>query len=101
VLSRQNILKRDNHQCQYCGATHDLTIDHVLPRSREGKSTWTNLVAACKLCNSKKGDYTPEEAGMPLRRAPFKPTFIFFLREFHGIPHESWLPFLNSKSKSA
>ncbi|MBY0424089.1 MAG: HNH endonuclease, partial [Cytophagales bacterium] len=56
VLSRQNIFKRDGHKCQYCGSTQELTIDHVLPRSRGGLPSWDNLVAACKQCNSKKGD---------------------------------------------
>lgn len=99
VLSRQNIFKRDNHQCQYCGITTDLTLDHVLPRSRGGKSSWTNLVTACKTCNSKKGDLTPEEAQMPLMRKPFKPSFIMFLRDFSGKIEKEWECYLG-KSKS-
>jgi 5-methylcytosine-specific restriction endonuclease McrA len=99
ILSRQNIFKRDNHQCQYCGATNDLTLDHVLPRSRGGKSSWTNLVTACKACNSKKGDLTPEEAEMPLPRKPFKPSFIMFLRDFSGKIEKEWETYLGKKSK--
>jgi 5-methylcytosine-specific restriction endonuclease McrA len=68
VLSRQNVFKRDGHNCQYCGTHQDLTLDHVIPRSRGGLTSWDNLVAACKHCNSKKGDNTPDEANMPLRR---------------------------------
>lgn len=97
MLSRQNIFKRDNGACVYCGTTKNLTLDHVIPRSRGGKTDWTNLVTACKSCNSKKGDLTPEEANMPLPYNPFKPSFIVFLREFSGIGDESWQPFLTNK----
>jgi 5-methylcytosine-specific restriction endonuclease McrA len=99
VLTRQNIFKRDNFQCQYCTMDQDLTLDHVLPRSRGGKSSWDNLVTACKMCNSRKGDYTPEEAGMPLLNSPFKPSFVLFLREFNGAFDENWAPYLGSKMK--
>ena len=68
TLTRQNIFKRDNFECQYCGTKKELTIDHVIPSSRSGAHSWQNLVAACKKCNAKKGDYTPEEAGMLLRK---------------------------------
>lgn len=94
MLSRQNIFRRDGFSCQYCGARHELTIDHVLPRSRGGKSSWTNLVTACKHCNNKKGDLTPEEANMPLRRKPFRPSFVLFLRHLSGPLSEEWIPFL-------
>ncbi|MGD1842723.1 MAG: HNH endonuclease [Thermonemataceae bacterium] len=97
MMSRQNIFKRDRYTCQYCGATKDLTLDHVQPRSRGGKSTWKNLVAACKSCNSKKGDLPPEAAYMPLRRKPFKPSFIMFLRDFQGQVNTDWEPFLGKK----
>jgi 5-methylcytosine-specific restriction endonuclease McrA len=52
-LSRQNVFKRDSYRCQYCGTTKDLTLDHVLPRSRKGRSSWTNRVTACKSCNTR------------------------------------------------
>src|SRR5690606_31121244 len=65
TLTRQNIFKRDNLECQYCGTRRALTIDHVFPKGRRGLDTWTNLGTACKKCNAKKGDYTPEEAKMP------------------------------------
>ncbi|MDX2303017.1 MAG: HNH endonuclease [Microscillaceae bacterium] len=99
MLSRQNIFKRDGGKCQYCGSTKDLTLDHVIPRSKGGRSTWDNLVTACKHCNSKKGDYTPEEASMPLARQPFKPSFIMFLRDFSGPIEENWKPYLGKKYK--
>jgi len=72
-LSRKNILLRDHSRCQYCGKQlppADLTLDHVMPRSRGGESTWDNLVACCKRCNHRKGNQTPEEAGMHLTRHP-------------------------------
>lgn len=94
-LSRQNIFKRDSHKCQYCGSSKDLTLDHVLPKSRGGRTSWDNLITACKLCNSKKGDSTPEEAQMPLRYLPFRPTFIVFVRDFSGQVENDWLPYLN------
>lgn len=97
VLSRQNIFKRDLSSCVYCGNRHDLTLDHVLPKSRGGKTNWENLVTACKKCNSKKGDLLPEEASMPLRHSPFKPSFIMFVRDCSGKLEENWVPFLNRR----
>lgn len=72
-LSRKNILMRDRYTCQYCQKTFpasDMTLDHVVPRSRGGDSSWENLVACCHHCNNKKGSRTPEEAGLKLVRAP-------------------------------
>ncbi len=72
-LSRKNILMRDRYTCQYCHRTMssaELTLDHVVPRSRAGETTWENLVACCHPCNNRKGSRTPEEAGMRLARAP-------------------------------
>jgi 5-methylcytosine-specific restriction endonuclease McrA len=73
ALSRKNILMRDRYTCQYCLRTFnsgELTLDHVIPRSRAGETTWENLVACCHPCNNRKGNRTPEEAGMRLTRAP-------------------------------
>lgn len=72
--TRALIYKRDDGRCQYCGSIHNLTIDHVLPRSRGGKDTWENMVAACLHCNINKGNKTPEEWGTPLSKKP-KPPF--------------------------
>lgn len=93
-MTRLNIFKRDNHSCQYCGSNKDLSIDHVMPRSRGGGSSWKNLVAACKPCNARKGDETPEEANMPLNQRPFKPSYLMFLRDFSGFKYEEWKPYL-------
>lgn len=73
ALSRKNILLRDRNTCQFCGAvfpSSELTLDHVVPRSRGGRSSWENLVACCYRCNNSKGDRTPEEAGLKLARRP-------------------------------
>ncbi len=94
-LSRKNILRRDNHQCSYCGTGKPpLTIDHVVPKSRGGKDMWENLVAACVRCNNKKGDRTPDEASMLLRRKPFRPNHVTFLRKFAGRIEQEWEQYL-------
>lgn len=101
VMSRHNIFKRDGGKCQYCGTNKDLTIDHVQPRSKGGKSTWTNLVTACKKCNSKKSDYSLEKVGMQLRNQPVKPSYLSFLKMSTGAYREEWSPFLDPKRVSA
>ncbi len=80
--SRKGVLARDNYQCIYCGvrpgdtlrgkivAKSDMTVDHLLPRSRGGRDTWSNTASACYVCNHRKGDRLPEEAGMKLRWEP-------------------------------
>jgi 5-methylcytosine-specific restriction endonuclease McrA len=73
AVSRKGVLLRDNNVCQYCGGrlpASELTLDHVIPRSRAGPSTWDNLVACCLACNNRKGNRTPHEAGMRLLRQP-------------------------------
>lgn len=77
-LSRKNLLYRDKFTCQYCGKvlpTAKLNMDHVQPKSRGGKTTWENIVAACIVDNSRKGNKTPEEAGMRLMRQPSAPVW--------------------------
>ncbi len=74
TLNRKNLIHRDNFCCQYCGYKGEsLSIDHVIPRSRGGKDTWENVAAACIECNMKKGNLTPREANMPLKKKPHKP----------------------------
>ena len=72
--SRAGVHARDGHCCGYCGREAN-TIDHILPRSRGGRNTWKNTVAACMVCNQRKGDRTPAEAGMVLRLQPSIPTW--------------------------
>lgn len=79
-FSRHNVYLRDKHQCQYCGKEHSpnyLTFDHILPKSRGGLTTWKNIVTACKRCNQKKGNQTPEEARMPLLSKPHIPKNLY------------------------
>ena len=78
--SKKNIMIRDGFSCGYCGSTYQLTIDHIIPVSRGGKSTFENCVTACRECNNKKGSRTPGEANMFLKRQPYAPTISEFFR---------------------
>jgi 5-methylcytosine-specific restriction endonuclease McrA len=75
-LNRKRIFKRDNNECVYCGSKRNLTIDHIMPRSRGGKNTWSNLVTCCSNCNLKKGNRTPEEASMRMNYKAYEPTIF-------------------------
>jgi len=78
-LTRRLVYARDHYTCQYCGGqfpTSQLTMDHVIPKSRGGQKVWENIVTACKRCNQKKGNRTPEEARMRLRRPPYRPRYM-------------------------
>lgn len=78
AFNRRNVFRRDNGRCQYCGQpAPDLTLDHVVPRSRKGPTSWDNVVACCRTCNSRKRDRTPEEAGMVLLSSPRAPRPVF------------------------
>ena len=97
--SRRNIFMRDRWRCQYCGKTTrdnaKMTIDHVIPRSRGGDSSWTNLVAACSRCNSRKANNTPKECGMKLKKKPQKPSnFQLHISRISKSIIESWHPWL-------
>ena len=94
MLSRKNVLRRDRFRCQYCSGRDKLTIDHVVPKSRGGRDTWENLVAACTRCNNKKGSRTPEEANMRLLRKPFRPSHVMFIRDYVGNLDDTWKPYL-------
>src|SRR4030066_205900 len=95
ILSRKNIIKRDGHRCQYCGTTHaPMTVDHIVPKIYGGLDTWENLVCACIFCNNKKGDRTPEKAGLPLFKKPKRPNHITFIQQFIGISDERWKRYL-------
>ncbi len=93
VLSKENIFKRDGHKCVYCESKYQLTIDHVYPKSRGGKDTWDNLISSCFRCNSRKGDRTPEEAGMKLFYQPYKPSPLHFMCESNKF-REGWETYL-------
>lgn len=100
ILTRQNIFKRDNHLCQYCGSGNDLTLDHLIPRSKGGKSTWNNLVTACKSCNTRKGDQPPEEVGLTLKSKPFRPSYMAFIKTTTKHLREDWKPYLERKASA-
>ncbi len=94
LLTRKNVIRRDSSRCQYCGGRDRLTIDHVLPKSRGGRDAWDNLVAACVPCNNRKGSMTPTEAGMNLDRAPFRPSYVMYIRDYVGSLDDTWKPYL-------
>ena len=91
--TRRGILDRDRWTCQYCGhapGRGNLTVDHILPRSRGGPTSWENCVAACTHCNQRKGNRTPDEANLPLHRRPISP----FLPGMPGVIPDAWVKFL-------
>ena len=97
TFSRRNVFKRDRFTCQYCGrqpGSDELTIDHVLPRSRGGSLSWENCVLACIDCNARKADRTPQQARMPLRRQPVRPEWKP-LYASHGVRIDSWSKFVS------
>jgi 5-methylcytosine-specific restriction endonuclease McrA len=97
-FSRMNILLRDGYVCQYCGKKFkrsELNIDHIMPRSRGGRTSWENVVASCFKCNLRKGGRTPDEANMKLLRVPAKPHQTPFAGLARFIKYEEWKPFFN------
>lgn len=99
-FNRRNIFARDGNLCQYCGhrfPTSELSLDHVVPRSRGGEASWENMVCCCVDCNVKKGGRTPQEAHLKLVRKPVKPKRSPLLSLKLGNPkYESWKTFLSS-----
>jgi hypothetical protein len=91
-VNRARIYKRDNHQCVYCDSKKQLTLDHVIPKSRGGGNEWTNLVTCCFNCNLKKGNRTPEEAKMTMRVKPFVPSLL----NDNGLLNKLWNDYQNS-----
>lgn len=97
AFNKKNILRRDHYTCQYCGRRGErLTVDHVVPRSRGGETTWANVVAACLRCNLQKGNRTLEEAGMALVRLPTPPSFLL---SAHLLRHPHAASFLDAWRK--
>jgi 5-methylcytosine-specific restriction endonuclease McrA len=101
AFTRFNVFLRDRFTCQYCGdafSAHDLTFDHVIPRSRGGRTTWENVVTACSSCNLVKGSRLPAEAGMHPRFHPAQPTTHLLRENGRAFPpnflHHSWRDFL-------
>jgi 5-methylcytosine-specific restriction endonuclease McrA len=75
-VNRTRIFRRDNDECVYCGSTKQLTLDHVIPRSRGGSNSWDNLVTCCHNCNVRKSNKTPQEANMFMTKKPYEPSFF-------------------------
>lgn len=98
AFTRFNVFLRDGFACQYCGRGEDLTFDHVVPRSRGGRTTWDNIVAACAPCNLAKGGRTPAQSGMHPHQSPRRPTHFELVERGRQFPpghlHESWLDYL-------
>jgi 5-methylcytosine-specific restriction endonuclease McrA len=94
-LTKKNVIKRDNHQCQYCGRrTGLMTADHILPKALGGEESWENLVCACHECNNRKGDRSLKQAGMHLSKEPKRPSYFTFVLNEFGRPNAKWRPFL-------
>ena len=97
-LTRRNLFQRDHHTCQYCGSSKDqLSMDHVVPRSRGGSDTWENVTTACLSCNVRKGNRTPKEAGMPLMHVPRRPPSSLSFeatRQIHAGHHQEWAKYV-------
>ena len=97
-LTRRNLFHRDGHRCQYCGASAEqLSVDHVVPRSRGGLDTWENVTTACLPCNVRKGNRTPREAAMPLLRPPHRPLGSFSFeasRQISAGQHGEWAKYV-------
>ncbi len=99
-FNRFNVYSRDRNTCQYCGrrlGRPELTLDHVIPRSQGGRSSWENIVCSCQDCNRRKGGRTPKQAEMALLREPRRPDWTpFVLQSFSSLSHREWLPFLTT-----
>jgi 5-methylcytosine-specific restriction endonuclease McrA len=94
-ITRRAVFARDNWTCQYCGARSNLTVDHVIPRSKGGTSEWTNIVASCAPCNRRKGDHLPAQANMHPKNTPRAPSSTVFIHVASPrIPQawRQWLP---------
>jgi len=101
AFTRFNVFLRDKFACQYCGEpfpTHELTFDHIIPRSKGGRTVWGNVVTACGSCNLLKGNRLPREAHMYPRQAPIQPSSLQLQENGRAFPpnflHESWRDFL-------
>ena len=98
AFTRFNLFLRDEFSCQYCGKKGEMTFDHVLPRCRGGKTTWDNVVAACSLCNLRKGSRDLRSSGMKILKKPSKPSVEALRNKGRKFPpnylHKSWMDFL-------
>jgi 5-methylcytosine-specific restriction endonuclease McrA len=93
-ITRRAVFARDDWTCQYCGSRANLTVDHVIPRSKGGQSSWENIVASCAPCNRRKGDRTPTQANMHPHRAPRTPHAAIFIRVSSPTIPSAWKAYL-------
>jgi 5-methylcytosine-specific restriction endonuclease McrA len=93
-ITRRAVFARDEWTCQYCGSRGNLTVDHVIPKSKGGTSNWENIVASCAPCNRRKGDALPPQAGMRLLRQPRTPSPHVFIRVASPTIPSAWLQYL-------
>lgn len=98
AFTRFNVFLRDRFSCQYCGSKHDLTFDHLIPRSKGGLTTWENVVTACSPCNVRKSDKMPQQADMWPQQKPYAPSLNDLHRNGRQFPpnylHDSWMDYL-------
>ena len=98
AFTRFNLFLRDEFKCQYCGSKGDMTFDHIVPRSKGGRTTWENVVASCQKCNLRKGSKSIKNAGLSLRQKPIKPDPEYLRNQGRKFPpnylHDSWLDYL-------
>jgi 5-methylcytosine-specific restriction endonuclease McrA len=93
-ITRRAVFARDGWACQYCGASSNLTVDHVIPRSKGGSSSWENIVASCAPCNRRKGDRLPRQANMHPRRTPSTPRAEIFIQVASPTIPAAWRAYL-------
>jgi 5-methylcytosine-specific restriction endonuclease McrA len=93
-ITRRAVFARDRWTCQYCGSRSNLTVDHVIPRSKGGSSTWENIVASCAPCNRRKGDRLPEQVGMVPRHKPRDPAPTVFIHVASPTIPVAWRAYL-------
>jgi 5-methylcytosine-specific restriction endonuclease McrA len=93
-ITRRAVFARDNWTCQYCGSRSSLTVDHVIPRSKGGSSSWDNIVASCAPCNRRKGNALPRQAGMQLLRPPRTPSPHIFIQVASPTIPAAWRQYL-------
>jgi 5-methylcytosine-specific restriction endonuclease McrA len=98
AFTRFNVFLRDRFSCQYCGSRRDLTFDHVLPRSKGGRTTWENVVAACSPCNLRKSNLLLKDFDKSLKQMPYRPSVHDLNKNGRAFPpnylHDSWLDYL-------
>jgi 5-methylcytosine-specific restriction endonuclease McrA len=100
-ITRRAVFARDDWTCQYCGSRNQLTVDHVIPRSKGGGSTWDNIVAACAPCNRRKGDALPRQAGMTLARAPRTPNPDVFIQVASPTIPATWRQYMAARASDS